>query len=185
MRWKRFRFFFGIVISLLCLWLAVRQVEWAKALAMLHAARWEVVVLGASLLVLAWSLFAARWQVLFSPARIARWLDAFSLVLIGYLGSIVFPLRAGDVARVTLMSQKYRVSLGFTSVTLVLARLLDVLTVVVFAGILKVFVPVDSRIRPSPCRLLSVTWTRCWRRPTGTASTTWCWIGTGRQAGEG
>jgi uncharacterized protein (TIRG00374 family) len=147
MWWKRLRFFLGVAISLLCLWLAVRQVEWAKALAMLQTARWSVVVVGALLLVSAWALFAARWQVLFSPVRTTRWLDAFSLVLIGYLGSIVFPLRAGDVARVTLMSQKYRVNLGFTSATLVVERLLDVVTVVVFAGVLLSFVPVDERIR--------------------------------------
>lgn len=144
---RRFFFWLGIVFSLVFLWLAVRRVEWPKALAMLHTARWAMVVLGALLLVSAWALFAARWQVLFSPVRATRWLDAFSLVLIGYLGSIVFPLRAGEVARVTLMSQKYRVNLGFTSATLVVERLLDVLTVVVFAGILISLVPVDERIR--------------------------------------
>lgn len=114
---------------------------------MLSTARWGVVMLGALLLVSAWGLFAARWQVLFSPVCVTRWLDAFSLVLIGYLGSIVLPLRAGEVARVTLMSRKYKVNLGFASATLVVERLLDVLTVVVFAGILIARAPVDERIR--------------------------------------
>ena len=144
---KRLRFLLGIAVSLLFLWLTLRQVEWPKALSMLSTARWGVVMLGALLLVSAWGLFAARWQVLFSPVCVTRWLDAFSLVLIGYLGSIVLPLRAGEVARVTLMSRKYKVNLGFASATLVVERLLDVLTVVVFAGILIARAPVDERIR--------------------------------------
>jgi uncharacterized protein (TIRG00374 family) len=146
-RWRRALFWLGVALSLVCLWLVARRVEWLEVLETVRTASWGLVVLGALLLIAAWALFAVRWQVLFSPMCVTRWLDAFSLVMIGYLGSIVLPLRAGEVTRVVLMSQKYKVNVGFASATVVVERLLDVLTIVVFAAILMSSVPVDVGLR--------------------------------------
>ena len=42
-----------------------------------------------------------------------KWSDAFSYMMIGYLGNAVFPLRRGDVGRMLLTSRKYGVSILF------------------------------------------------------------------------
>jgi hypothetical protein len=63
------------------------------------------------------------------------WSDSFSAVLIGFFGNLIFPLRLGDATRVALISLKHRLNFGFTLATGVLDKLLDVITLVIFAGV--------------------------------------------------
>lgn len=125
----------------------MRQVAWPGVIATLQTADWRLIPLGSLLIVLTWGIFAIRWRVLLTPVASIRWSDTFSYIMIGYLGNAVLPLRLGDVARITLMSRKHRINIGFTSATGVLEKLLDVLTVVTLAGFLMLVVPIPELIR--------------------------------------
>jgi uncharacterized protein (TIRG00374 family) len=116
-------------------------------IATLQNADWKLIPLGSLLIVLTWGIFAVRWRVLLAPVASVGWLDTFSYIMIGYLGNAVLPLRLGDVARVTLMSRKHGINIGFTSATGMLEKLLDVLTVVALAGFLMLVVPIPELIR--------------------------------------
>jgi hypothetical protein len=145
--WKKFGFGIGIVSSLTFLWLAIRQVDWARMLTAIQTADWRLFLLGSLLLVMTWGVFAIRWRVLLMGAAPIKRSDAFSYIMIGYLGNAVFPLRLGDVGRILLTSRKYGVSIVFTSATVILERLIDVLTLVALAGLLMLVVPVPELIR--------------------------------------
>lgn len=145
--WREPRFWLGMVSSLAFLWLATRRVVWSEAIVVLQAADWRFIPLGLLLMVATWGVFAIRWRVLLSSAAAIRWSDTFSYIVIGYLGNAVLPLRLGDVGRITLMSQKHGINIGFTAATGVLEKLLDVLTVVALAGFLVLVVPMPELIR--------------------------------------
>jgi hypothetical protein len=145
--WKKFRFGMGIVSSLTFLWLAIRQVAWSRLLMAIQTADWRLFLLGSLLLVTTWGVFAIRWRVLLMGAAPIRWSDAFSYIMIGYLGNALFPLRLGDVGRILLTNHKLNLNIAFTSATLIVERLLDILTMVAFGGLLMIFVPVPELIR--------------------------------------
>lgn len=145
--WRKPRFWIGILSSLVFLWLAMRQVAWPEVIASLRAADWRLIPLGSLLIVLTWGIFAIRWRVLLAPVVSIRWWGTFSYIMIGYLGNAVLPLRLGDVARITLVSRKHSISIGFTSATGVLEKLIDVSTVVALAGLLMLVIPVPESIR--------------------------------------
>jgi uncharacterized protein (TIRG00374 family) len=146
--WEKARFGLGIVISLTCLWLVTRQVSWPQVLVTVQTADWGVLLLGCLLLVVTWVLFAVRWQLLLVPVAVPV-ADTFSYIMIGYLGNTILPLRLGDLGRIALISQKHGMNLGFTSATVLLERLFDVMTLVVLAGLLMAAVPVPELVRHS------------------------------------
>lgn len=145
--WKQPRFWLGIASSLLFLWLVSRQVSWPRVLEALKDADWNWIAMGLLLLIVTWALFAVRWQCLLAPAAPVPWSDAFAYILIGYLGNAVLPLRLGDAGRIVLLGKKHAISIAFTSATVVLERLLDILTVLVFVGLLMLVTPVPELIR--------------------------------------
>jgi uncharacterized protein (TIRG00374 family) len=145
--WKKFRFGIGIVFSLTFLWLTIREVAWSRVLMAIQAADWGLILLGSLLLVMTWGVFAIRWRVLLMSAVPIRWSDTFSYIMIGYLGNAMFPLRLGDVGRILLTNRKHGINIAFVSATLVLERLLDVLTMVALGGLLMLVVPVPELIR--------------------------------------
>jgi uncharacterized protein (TIRG00374 family) len=145
--WTRSRFWLGIVSSLAFLWLVIRQVSWPQVLATLQTTDWKLVLLGLLLMTVTWAFFAVRWQVLLAPVVSIHWSDAFSYIMIGYLGNAVLPLRLGDVGRVMLLSRRYRINLGFASATVVMEKLLDVLTMVALMGFLMLGIPVPPLIQ--------------------------------------
>jgi hypothetical protein len=145
--WREPRFWLGLASSLIFLWLVLRRVSWPEVLAALRTARWELIPLGLLLMTTTWALFAIRWQELLRPAASVSWADTFAYIMIGYLGNAILPLRLGDLGRMMLLSQKHKLNVGFASATLVMERLLDVLTVVVMAGLLMLVVPVPVPIR--------------------------------------
>jgi len=104
-------------------------------------------IIGSLLMTVTWAFFAVRWQVLLAPAVSIRWSDAFSYIMIGYLGNAVLPLRLGDVGRIMLLSRRHRINLAFASATVVMEKLLDVLTMLALMGSLMLVIPVPLLIR--------------------------------------
>lgn len=145
--WKKCRFGIGVVFSLTCLWLVLRQVAWSRALIAIQSADVRLILLGSLLLVLTWGGFAVRWRVLLLNAAPVRWSEAFSYIMIGYAVNAVLPLRLGDVSRILFINRKHGVNFAFTTATLIMERLLDVLTMVVLAGLIMSVIPVPELIR--------------------------------------
>lgn len=141
------RFWLGIGISLIFLWLAVRQVDWN----LVWLAAQEVSLLGlfvgsvAGILV--YGLFARRWQVLLLPAARVSPLNAFSYIMIGYLANTILPLRLGDIVRAVLLGRRYSVSAMSVLGAVTVERLLDVGWVLVLALFLSLFAALPETVR--------------------------------------
>ena len=122
------RFWFGIGVSALCLWLAVRHLPLAELRdAMRHA---HYVWLVPAVLFQVWAVIARaqRWVVLLGQD--ARLVDSFWAQGMGYLFTNVLPLRMGEPARVLVMAQRCRLPVMQVATTAVVERLLDTATIV-------------------------------------------------------
>lgn len=133
--------------SVFFLWLVGRQVSWAALRAALAAADWRWALPGALLLLLTWALFAVRWRGLLRAAAPVRWADAFSYIVIGYFGNAVLPLRLGDIARLTLVSRKYNINVGFAAAVAILEKLLDIFTMLGAAALVLWITPLPATLR--------------------------------------
>lgn len=140
----------GVAISAVALYLAVPpRDEWgnvAAAFARVHYAYLLPIAL-----ISAYSIVVRcqRWRLLLRPVGDVTFLPLFSATSIGFLCNMVLPLRVGEVIRPVLLANRTRVPVSSVLASVVLERLLDMLTILVFLGLVMCLVPVSSTIRQS------------------------------------
>lgn len=88
------------------------------------------------------ALRAVRWQYLLAPIGHVGFAVAFRITLIGFAATYLLPARAGEVLRPYLLARREGFSAAATFATIVVERVLDLLTVVAFLAVfLLVFDP--------------------------------------------
>jgi len=121
---RKYRIAVGVIVSLVCLGLALAGIEWSRVGAALQRADWRYLLpAGAALLgyLLARS---ARWRILLGP-RVGL-AQTFSVTNIGYLVSNVLPFRLGDPARAVAIGLDGKVKISTALTTVVIERVLDI-----------------------------------------------------------
>lgn len=117
----------GVLISAFCLWLAFRSVPLDDLAEALGRANYWWLAPAAVAQILAVLTRAKRWQVLLLDR--ASYGDLFWAQAIGFLGTNVLPLRAGEAARIVVAGQLSGLPLAQVGASAILERVLDVLTV--------------------------------------------------------
>jgi glycosyltransferase 2 family protein len=137
----------GLALSVLFLWLALRNVEWAGVWASWRAARIDLLLLGTALLVGSWMVAALRWKVLLRGCGHVKVGDTFAYITIGYLANTLLPLRLGDVVRASLLGRRKDVGIAKTFGTIAVERMMDVLMLVAVTLALAVVLEIPAPIR--------------------------------------
>jgi uncharacterized protein (TIRG00374 family) len=127
---KKARLWIGILISIIALIFAFRQVNFGEVWAALSGVNYWLLAASLVPLVLFLVLRAVRWRLLFYPQRGLRVRNLFAVINIGYLFSNVFPARLGDLARAYLIGDTEQVSRTTAFSTIVAERVLDALCAV-------------------------------------------------------
>lgn len=125
-------------ISAVCLWLALRAIDFQALWAALQSARWVWVIpaiLGITVMML---IKAWRWQILFLPEHRVPYDSVFTAQSAGYLASNVFPGRVGELVRLVLLASEQPVGAARVLSTIVVERLLDILSCL---GVLVLLLP--------------------------------------------
>lgn len=129
-----------ITISLVCLWLALRNISFADLWAALAAARW-IWVIPAVLGITVMSFIKAwRWQILFLPEHRVPFGAVYTAQSAGYLASNIFPGRIGEFVRLILLASDQPVSGARVLSTIVVERLLDLLSILAVLVLLLPFI---------------------------------------------
>ena len=77
---------------------------------------------------------AVRWQYLLEPLGATSFGNAFRATAVGFAASAVLPARAGEVIRPYFLARHERISATGAFATIILERLLDMVTVLVLLG---------------------------------------------------
>lgn len=140
----------GVVISVVALYLAIPpRSEWGNvAAAFARVQYWYLLPIA---LISAYSIVVRcqRWRLLLRPIGDVSFLPLFSATSIGFLCNMVLPLRVGEVIRPVLLANRTNIPVSSVLASVVLERLLDMLTILVFLGLVMCLVPVSSTIRQS------------------------------------
>jgi uncharacterized membrane protein YbhN (UPF0104 family) len=127
---KKARFWSGILISIIALIFAFRQVQFGEVWEALSGVHYWLLAASLIPLVLFLVLRAVRWRLLFYPQQGLKLRNLLAVINIGYLLSNVFPARLGDVARAYLIGDTEQVSRTTAFSTIVAERVLDALCAV-------------------------------------------------------
>jgi uncharacterized protein (TIRG00374 family) len=141
---KKARFWIGILVSIIALFFAFRQVNLQDVWAALAGVNYWLLAASLVPLVLFLVLRAFRWRLLFYPQTGLRLLNLLAVINVGYLLSNIFPARLGDVARAYLIGDTEQVSRASAFSTIVAERVLDALCAVAGFFLVLPFAPLPD-----------------------------------------
>jgi glycosyltransferase 2 family protein len=136
----RWRLLLGIAVSLLCLWLVVRGIDWSKLWSVYSTANYWFLLPGVLIIIGCSYARARRWKILISsnePISVTR---LFHIVNVGYLFNNLLPAKVGELVRAYLVGRVIEGGFAKALSTLIVERLLDVLCVVILLIILIPFI---------------------------------------------
>lgn len=131
--WK---FWAGVVVSLGAFALALRGVQFQKVWAALLQADYLYLIPAFLLLLVAVLAKAVRWGVLFYPIEGLSRKHLFAAMGIGYLGNNILPARIGELIRAYVIGAATGTSKSQALATIVVERLVDILTLLLFMVVL-------------------------------------------------
>ena len=140
---KRLRLIPGIAVSLFFLWLTMRNIKWRELGALFVQVNYLYLLPGLLLVIFTSGARAYRWRLLMYPSDTATGYGGaqplgriFHIVNIGYFFNNVFPAKAGELVRAYLAGRMIPGGIGQAISTLLIERLLDVLSLVLITLLL-------------------------------------------------
>jgi hypothetical protein len=137
-------FWIGLLISLGALLLAFRGLHWGEVGSALRDANYLLLLPAAVVMFFSLYFRAIRWGVLFHPRTDLRVGNLMGTMNIGYSVNNLLPLRVGELVRAYLIGEAEGVSAAHALSTIVVERVLDVLTVVLMLILLLPFIDVPA-----------------------------------------
>ncbi len=138
----------GMVLSLVFLGLALRDLHLGEVWAAMRSARYGWVIPGLLVYFLSVYVRSWRWAYLLRAAKPLRASGLFSIIIIGYMGNDIFPFRLGEVLRAYVLWRREGINFGTTLTTAIAERLFDGLTMVLFVVMGLLFIPLSAMLRP-------------------------------------
>ena len=131
---KNSKFWWGILVSLLCLAVVLWLVDLEQVALTLRENDWRLAILGFATCQIVFGLLRAwRWRLMLT-LRVGYW-NLFHAQNVGYLVNNVLPLRLGDLARAYLVGLEPGMSGVQALSTVALERILDALIVGLIFGV--------------------------------------------------
>jgi uncharacterized protein (TIRG00374 family) len=127
--WRDWRLLLGLLLSAVCLWLALRRVPLSEMGRVFERANTGWLLAALLVQIIAVAARAWRWVVILRGA--ARFSDSFWAQSIGYLFTNIFPLRLGEMARIVVLAERSQLPVMRVAASAMVERLLDVATIVV------------------------------------------------------
>jgi uncharacterized protein (TIRG00374 family) len=137
----RFKFWLGIFISAFFLYFFLRKIDWFEVWRILKSVHYFYLLIAVSLYMLIIVLRAQRWRYLLLPLKKIKLSNVFSATIIGFMGNNIFPARLGEIIRAYVIGRREQVSKSASMATIVLERLLDGCTLLIFLIALLWFFP--------------------------------------------
>ena len=100
----------------------------------------RLLALAVCVTLMTYALRAFRWRYLLAPIGPTRYSTAFQTTVIGFAASFLLPARPGEVLRPYLLARRERLPPTACFATIIVERLLDLVTVLLLFGVFVVLV---------------------------------------------
>ena len=122
---KSWKFWIGVIVSIVFLWVALRGLSLAELLSVLPGLNYWWLVPGVAVYFLGVWVRSWRWRYLLNPVKSISTRKLFPVVCIGYAGNNIFPARAGEVLRAGVLKRREDVAISASLATIIVERIFD------------------------------------------------------------
>jgi uncharacterized protein (TIRG00374 family) len=136
--WKKL--IFSSLVSAAFIVLFVKNIDYRSFASEIGRAERSWIWLGLLAYALSFWFRSIRWRILLLPERKFRISELFSGIVIGWMANNVLPVRMGELVRAYDFGRVHRFSKSLTFATIVVERLIDGLTLILFLAIVLMFV---------------------------------------------
>lgn len=144
---KSWKFWIGVIISVVFLAIALQGLDLQHFWQTLKQANYWWIIPGVGVYCIAVLVRTWRWHYMLRHIKPIPTMRLFPVVVIGYMGNNVYPVRAGEVLRSYVLRRKEGVSMSASLTTVILERLFDGLVMLVFVFITLPFAPIPTEYR--------------------------------------
>jgi hypothetical protein len=140
----------GIVITVVFLALALRNVDLAAVMAELATADYRFLLPAALCTLVGYLLRSLRWQVILHPVHQVPFRTLFPVLMLGFATNNILPARVGEVVRAYALGRKTEVPASLSLATIVVERLFDGLTLLLLMALALQLAPLvedNDRLR--------------------------------------
>lgn len=137
----------GLLITVVCVVLLASELKWEEMRKALAAADYRYVVPAVFLYLAAGYVRAFRWKYLLRPIKKTTTSNLFPIVCIGYMANNILPLRMGEFVRAYVTGKNERISRTSSLATIVIERVFDGLTMLLFLAFVMLFINVPHTAR--------------------------------------
>ena len=125
----------GIVISAVCLWFSMRDVDPVAVGRVLRHANYAGFMAAVATTLFAFWLRALRWRSLIATPKRLGLGGLFSATMIGFMANNILPLRLGEFVRPWALSRREGISKTTLLATVVVERAVDMITLLAILGV--------------------------------------------------
>ena len=144
---RNISFLIGIPLSILFLYLAVRQIEIHKTIEVIKGTNYLFLIPAAIVFVIDFSLRGLRWHYLLLPIKKCKLMNLMSTTFIGFFANNILPARAGELIRIVMIGSKENISKTSTTATIILERFMDVVAILILISITFFIYPYPSIVK--------------------------------------
>lgn len=137
----RYKFWIGIIISLVFLYLFLRKVEFHELWISLKGVNFLYIIPIIMLMPVMFLVRAERWRCLLIPVRNIGIPSLFSATVIGFAANNILPARIGEIVRAYVIGRKENISKSSALATIIVERFFDGLMVILFILLIIAFPP--------------------------------------------
>lgn len=142
---RSWRFWLGMLISAALLVFVLREQDLPEVWHALQDAEYIWLVPGVAVYFLGVWARTWRWHYMLRPLKVISLRQLFPFVCIGYMGNNIYPARAGELLRSYALKKRTLVPISASLATVVVERLFDGLTMLLFVFVTLPFAGLGSR----------------------------------------
>ena len=143
---RQWRFWLGLAVSVVFLWLAFRNKDLGHMAAALATADYRFLVPAILLYFVGVFFRAIRWQALLNPVKPLPATTLFLFVAIGYMANNLLPARTGELVRAYALSLREGVSKSASLATIAIERIFDGLTMILFILVASLLIRLNQEV---------------------------------------
>jgi len=137
----------GLLVSVIFLYLLFSHLALEEALARLRSVDAGLLVPATIVYFLGLVPRSFRWQALLSPIKMVGLRRCFAYVMIGLMANELLPARGGELVRAVLLGRREQISSAAVLTTILVERVFDVLSLMVFLGLLLATLELPDLLR--------------------------------------
>lgn len=138
---RKIIFYLGVVVSLLFVVLILRNIDFKELKESFSKIKCIYLFPALAVYAFGFCLRILRWKCLFRHERSVKTNSVFSALMIGFMVNHIFPARIGEVVRAYVLSKKEGLSKTLSFGTVVMGRLFDIMTLLIFLSVIFLIFP--------------------------------------------